>query len=118
MTHDHLESTLKRFWILASAVSLALPYFLSLIEITSASYIKTVEIAVISLFILTLPSSFFAIPLLALFKLILEIDMSSTFGAYLYILLLNIIGYVQYFRLLPTFLGKTEPLKFDSILKN
>jgi hypothetical protein len=116
MMNDRLESGLKRFWMLASAVSLAFPYALSSMELASASYVRATEIAVICLFVVTLPSSFFAIPLLALFKLILEIDMSSMFGAYLYIILLNIIGYVQYFRLIPTFRGKAKPLKFDSIL--
>lgn len=116
--YDRLESNLKRFWLLVSAVSLAFPLVLSLVNPASINYAEAVEIGVISLFILTFPSSFFAIPLLALFKLILEIDMSSMFGAYLYIILLNIIGYVQWFRLMPTFFGKSKPLKMVSILED
>lgn len=116
--YERLESNLKRFWLLMSVVSLALPLVLNSLGAASADYAKAVETAVIVLFALTFPSSFFAIPLLALFKMILEIDVSETFGAYLYIVLLNIIGYVQYYRLLPTFFGKAEPLKMVSILKD
>lgn len=116
--YENIESNLKRFWLLVSAVSLAFPLVLNLLNTGAADYAKAVEIGVIVLFVLTFPSSFFAIPLLALFKMILEIDISEAFGAYLYIVLLNIIGYVQYFRLLPTYFGKSAPLKMVSILED
>lgn len=116
--YDRLESNLKRFWVLVSVVSLLLPLFLSQFGLPAATFGRIIEIEVICLFALSLPSSFFVIPLLAAFKMVLEININSVEGAYFYIVLLNIIGYIQWFRLMPTFFGKTKPLKFDSILRD
>ena len=116
--NTRIESNLKRFWFTASGVSLLLPVFLSSLNAAHGTFENVVEVAVISLFFLSFPSSFFAVPLLALFKMILEIDLGSMFGAYFYLVLLNIIGYVQWFWLMPTFLGKSKPYPMVSILKD
>lgn len=115
--NDRLETGLKKFWVLVSFVSLGIPYALNQFGIAGEDFAKTTEITIIALFVLTLPSSLFTLPLLAGFKYILEINTGEMFGAYLYIILLNIIGYVQWFRLMPVFFGKSKPLKFASILE-
>lgn len=116
--YDRLESKLKSFWVAASVVSLALPLLLSKFDLSPALFGRIMEIEALCLLLLTLPSSIFVVPLLVAFKMVLELNINEVEGAYFYIALLNIIGYIQWFRLMPTFFGKAKPLKFDSILKD
>lgn len=115
--YERLESKLKGFWVAASVISLALPLFLAQFDLSRETFGRIIEIEMICLLALSLPSSLFIVPLLVAFKMVIELDYNQVEGAYFYIVLLNIIGYIQWFRLMPTFFGKAKPLKFDSILK-
>ena len=116
--YERLESRIKGLWVAVSLISLALPLFLAQFDLSRETFGRMMEIEAICLLVLSLPSSFFVVPLLVSFKMVLELDINQIEGAYFYLVLLNIIGYVQWFRLMPTFFGKAKPLKFDSILKD
>lgn len=116
--YEKLGSKLKGLWVAASLISLALPIFAAQFDLSRAAFGRIIEVEMICLLALALPSSLFIVPLLVAFKMVIELDYNQIEGAYFYIILLNIIGYIQWFRLMPTFFGKAKPLKFDSILND
>src|SRR3954453_19271024 len=93
---DRLKSILKWAWCLVSFTSLLLPYALSSQAGTPEMYnLMTATLA--TLFVLSAPFSLFTIPLFALFKVVLALEPNTMFGAYFYVVLINVIGYVQWF---------------------
>src|SRR5262245_3158292 len=107
--NNRLEKKLKYFWCLTSAVSLLLPLYPYTYYYSPAMFGNIMMPALIAMMVMTFPFSLFAMPLFVLFKLILEIEPDSMFGAYLYLILLNIIGYVQWFWLVPRLTGNRKP---------
>lgn len=116
--NNRLEMKLKYFWCLMSAVSLLLPLYPYSYAMPAAEFGSVMMPALIIMLVITLPVSFFAMPLFVLFKLILEIEPDSMFGAYLYVVLLNIIGYVQWLWLVPRLSGNRKPFALPSIMNN
>ncbi len=111
------ETKLQRLWFLVSAVSLLLPLILSAFAVTTEVFTNVMTICVGAMFVFSFPTSLFALPFLALFRLILEMEVDSMFPAYLYLGMLNIIGYVQWFRVMPAFFGTTKPITLPTILE-
>lgn len=112
------ETKLQRLWMLVSVTSLVLPLILSALSVTTEVFTSIMTITIGVIFVLTLPTSICAIPFLALFKFILEMNADTLFTTYFYLALLNIIGYVQWFRIMPAFLGTSKSVSMPTILEN
>jgi hypothetical protein len=69
------------------------------------------------LFAASFPLSFFALPLAALFRYGIELDTNSMFGAYFFIILFNILGYLQWFWLMPKYFNHGKDFKLPTILE-
>jgi hypothetical protein len=115
--NNYWENKLKRFWLILSAASLLLP-LTSLFEAEQGmafSGVMTGALAI--LFAFSLPFSVFALPLMAMFKYGIELDTESMFGAYFFIVLLNIFGYLQWFWLMPKYFNHGKDFKLPTILE-
>jgi len=116
--NNYWGTLLQRLWILVSLISLLLPLVLSAFPITSELFTSFMVFTIGAVFVLSFPTSICALPFLALFKLILEMNADTMFTAYFYLGLLNLIGYVQWFRVMPAFLGSSKPMTLPTILEN
>jgi hypothetical protein len=112
------ETRMQRLWLVTSAISLLCPLLLfsGKFETVNAANAVTVLLAIV--FVLSLPVSFFSLPLMALFKYGIELELDSMFGAYFNLVLLNIFGYLQWFWLMPKFFNRGKELKLPTILEN
>jgi hypothetical protein len=109
---------MQRLWLVVSAASLIFPYvlFSGKFETIDAANAVTVLLAIV--FVFSLPFSLFGLPLLALFKYGIELDLNSMFGAYFNVVLLNIFGYLQWFWLMPKFFNRGKEFRLPTILGN
>ncbi len=120
--NDFLEKYVKRIWLSVSVTSLLLPLLFSLLasqgyeETINFGQFMTVVIGV--LLVATLPTSLFVLPFLAVFKYILELEPDSLFPVYLYLGVLNIVGFVQWFKIMPAFFGTSKQMTLPTILEN
>jgi drug/metabolite transporter (DMT)-like permease len=116
--NSRLETKLKYIWCLMSVFSLLLPLYPNYFADSPETFGNIMIPALIVLFVVSFPISFFAIPLFVLFKFILEIEPNEMFGAYLYLGLFNIIGFIQWFWLMPKIFGNSKPFNLPSIVEN
>lgn len=112
------ENKIQRFWLLISAASLLLPLTALLEGNGEGMEFSTVMTGVLAvLFIASAPFSIFALPLLGLFKFGIELDLETMFGAYFFIIMLNICGYLQWFWLMPKYFNHGKDFKLPTILE-
>lgn len=116
MEHKTWETRIQRTWIFVSAVSLVIPPVLGMESLQNVNFGMAMMILLGVLFTLSLPTSIFVLPLAALFKYGIELQHDEQFGAYFYIILLNIVGYVQWFWLAPRFNNTSKPMTLPTIL--
>ena len=114
--NENLKNKMMRLWCLVSVISLALPLYPYYFADSPAMFGNFMTPILVVLLVLVLPLSFFTLPIFLLFKLILEIEPNDMFGAYLYLFLLNIIGYVQWLWLMPRIFGQRKQFSVPSIL--
>lgn len=116
-----LEKRVKRVWLSVSITSLLLPLIFSLLTNwgyeESINFGQFMSVLIVVLLVLTLPTSLFVMPMLAGFKYGLELEPDSLFAAYLYLGVLNIVGFAQWFKLMPTFFGTSKPMTLPTILE-
>lgn len=112
------ETKLQRLWLFISATSLLLPILLYFDTNATINFATAITASLVVLFAVSLPSSLFALPLVALFKYGIELDLDSMFGAYFYLIFLNIVGYVQWFWLMLKFNNSSKPMTLPTILEN
>lgn len=112
------ENKLQRLWLIMSATSLLLP-LTALLETNEGLPFNGVTVGILAvLFAFSLPFSILALPLMAMFRYGIELDMDSMFGAYFFIVLLNIFGYLQWFWLMPKYFNHGKDFKLPTILEN
>ncbi len=116
--NNYWGTILQRLWVLVSASSLLLPFVVSAFPVTSEVFASIMVFTIGAVFVLSFPTSLCALPFLALFKFILEMEADTMFTAYFYLGLLNLIGYVQWFRVMPAFLGNSKPMTLPTILEH
>lgn len=113
------ENKLKRLWLIISAASLLLPLTSFLDNSNQGMEFSSVMTGVLAiLFVASAPFSILALPLMGLFKYGIELDLDSMFGAYFFIVLLNIFGYLQWFWLMPKYFNHGKDFKLPTILEN
>lgn len=111
------ETKLQRFWLIVSGTSLLFPLFLYFGKF-DLDFADAITAFLGIMFVVSLPFSLFSLPLIALFKFGIELDINSMFGAYFLIVLLNIFGYLQWFWLMPKYFDRGKQYKLPTILEN
>lgn len=112
--NNYLEKYLRKLWLGVSGFSLLLP----IMTRSSLIFEETMVTAIATMYVLSLPISFFATPLLLGLRFVLEMQPHSMLYAYFYLALLNLLGYIQWFWLTPRFLEGAKPFALPSILSN
>lgn len=104
---ERFKLSLSGMWLLASLTSMILPVFVP--SHNSLNPVEnTIGAATAAMFILSFPSSLFGLPLLFLVNFGLQIDMGSIGGMYVNLLLLFVLGLVQWFWVVPR-MFRTDP---------
>ena len=104
---ERFKLSLSGMWLLASLVSIILPIFLPSYDSPNLAA-NTIGAATATMFILSFPGSLFGIPLLYMVNYVLGTDMNSIGGMYVNLLLLFVLGLVQWFWIVPR-LVRREP---------
>lgn len=107
-----MEKILKRLWFSVSIVSLLLP----LIAYSMPEFVNVMNVTIIAMLVLTLPISFLASVLFVGLRFVLEMYPDSLFNTYFYLVLINILGYLQWFWIAPKFFGAPKEFRLPTIL--
>ena len=98
-------------WLVTGLVSLAMPVFLPSWPGSTWFVATPIGAATVTMFILSFPISVFGTPVLYLINVFLGIAPSSLQGMYLNLVMLFILGIVQWFWLVPTIWGKNQVIQ-------
>lgn len=105
---ENSKLNLSRIWLAISAVALALPVFLPSSADPQNFLENVIGMVTVTMFILSFPISLFGLPLIFFASFILGVDPNTIGGMYLNVFLLCVLGYVQWFWILPRVL-RNEP---------
>lgn len=98
---DRFKISLTGMWLIVSSVCLVLPVFLPSAASSANPTANVIGTATATMFILSFPSSLFGIPLLIVVDYALGVDPNSIQGMYVNLLLLFVLGLVQWFWIVP-----------------
>lgn len=107
----HFKISLSSLWLMTSAVSLILPVFLPSYANSQNFVQNVIGTTTVSMFVLSLPTSLFGLPLLFFAQAALGVDPNSISGMYLNLILLFIFGLVQWFWIVPSILRNDPELQ-------
>jgi len=99
-------SNLKLMWLMVSSLCLVLPVFLPSNPYPQSFSENPLGTATITMFVLSFPSSLFALPAMLFVNISFGFGPDSVAGMYLNILVLFALGYVQWFWIVPRFFRK------------
>jgi ascorbate-specific PTS system EIIC-type component UlaA len=99
--NDRFKLSLRGIWLSVSVLSLILPVFLPSSSNPQNFLANVIATSTVTMFILSFPSSLFGIPLLFFAQMALGVDPNSIGGMYLNLLLLFVLGLVQWFWIAP-----------------
>ena len=98
----------KQIWLAVSIFSLALPVFLPSSANPQNFLENVIGTVTVTMFILSFPISLFGLPIMFFASYVLGVDPNTIGGMYLNVFLLCVLGYVQWFWILPRVL-RNEP---------
>lgn len=103
---------LKLMWLMVSSLCLVLPIFLPTTPYPKNFSQNPLGTATITMFVLSLPTSLFALPAMLFVNISFGFGPNSISGMYLNLLMLFALGYVQWFWIVPRFFrGKRRDLQ-------
>ena len=98
--NERLKLSLRGLWLIVSFSAIIIPVFLP--SGRSSDLIgNPIELALASMFVLSLPSSLVALPVAAFIDALIGLGSTPIGSQYLFILLLFVVGAVQWFWLVP-----------------
>lgn len=110
---EYLRLNLRAVWLTVALLSIALPVFIPS-TINSPSFLgNVIGTATATMFILSFPSSLFALPVLLFAQAVLGYDPKTIGGMYVNLCILFVVGFVQWFWIVPR-LFQREP-KFQTL---
>jgi len=98
------ELNLSPLWLLISAAALTLPVFLPSAAHPQYFFQDIIGTVTTSMYILSFPAGLLALPVMFLAKLFLGVNPNTIGGMYVNVFLLCVLGYAQWFWLVPRFL--------------
>ena len=98
-----------QIWMLITAAALILPVFLPSSANPQNFLENVIGTVTVTMFILSFPISLFGLPIMFFASYVLGVDPNTIGGMYLNVFLLCVLGYVQWFWILPGIM-RNEPL--------
>lgn len=106
---EEFELNLSRIWMLISAVALVLPVFLPSSANPQNFLQDVIGTVTLTMYVLSFPASFLTMPVMFLAQLIFGVNPNTIGGMYINLFLLCVLGYAQWFWLVPKLLrNKSE----------
>jgi hypothetical protein len=102
----YFKLNLRAVWIMVALLSLTLPVFIPSTTNSPNFLGNVIGTATATMFILSFPSSLFALPALFFAQVVLGYDANTIGGMYVNLCLLFSVGFVQWFWIVPRLLGK------------
>ena len=97
---ERFKLSLSGMWLLVSLFALIFPIFVPSFP-GATGLANPIGTATVTMFVLSFPSSLFGIPLLFMTDLALGLDPNSIKGMYVNLLILFVLGLVQWFWIVP-----------------
>ncbi len=110
------ELNLSPIWLLISALALTLPVFLPSSVNPQFFFQDIIGTVTAAMYILSFPFGLLALPLMFLAKLFLGVNPQTIGGMYINVFLLCVLGYVQWFWLVPRFLRSESRFQILNLL--
>lgn len=105
---ERFKPSLSSMWLFVSLSALIFPIFVPSFPSAPGLTANPIGTATVTMFLLSFPSSLFGIPLLFMTDLVLGLDPNSIKGMYVNLLMLFVLGLVQWFWIVPRVL-RSEP---------
>ncbi|MDQ3129478.1 MAG: hypothetical protein M3Q99_01795 [Acidobacteriota bacterium] len=105
---ERFKLGLNGFWLLTSIFSMLLPIFLPSSANPQNFVQNVIGTSTVTMFILSFPSSLFGLPMMFFAGAVLKVNPNTMEGMYLNLFLLFVLGFVQWFWIIPRVL-RTEP---------
>lgn len=100
-TAEFLKLELRGVWLLIAAFCVGLPVFLPSSTEPGVFTANVIGTATVTMFILSFPASLFGLPLLFFAQATLGFDPNRISGMYVNLILLFVLGFVQWFWIVP-----------------
>ncbi len=105
---EQFKLNLSSIWLLISAVALTLPVFLPSLSNPQHFFQDIIGTVTTMMYILSFPAGLLALPAMFLAELFLGVNPDTIGGMYINVFLLCVLGYVQWFWIVPRVL-RNEP---------
>ncbi|MBA2737823.1 MAG: hypothetical protein H0U50_13670 [Pyrinomonadaceae bacterium] len=105
---ERFKLSISQIWLLVTAAALILPVFLPSSANPQNFLENVIGTVTVTMFILSFPISLFGLPIMFFASYVLGVNPNTIGGMYLNIFLLCVLGYVQWFWILPRIL-RNEP---------
>ncbi len=110
------ELNLSPIWLLISALALTLPVFLPSSVNPQFFFQDIIGTVTAAMYILSFPFGLLALPLMFLAKLFLGVNPQTIGGMYINVFLLCVLGYVQWFWIVPRLLRSESRFQMLNLL--
>ncbi len=110
------ELNLSPLWLLISAAALTLPVFLPSSVHPQYFFQDIIGTVTTAMYILSFPAGLLAFPVMFLAKLFLGVNPQTIGGMYVNVFLLCVLGYVQWFWIVPRLLRSESRLQILNLL--
>lgn len=98
---ERFKLSLSGMWLLVSFFALILPIFLPSYADASNLTANSIGASTATMFVLSFPSSLFGLPLMFIANYVLGVEPNSMQGMYVNLLMLFVLGLVQWFWIVP-----------------
>ena len=98
---EYLRQNLRALWIMVALLSLVLPVFVPSFPNSHSFFPSVIGMGTVSMFILSFPSSLFALPAMSFVQATFGFDPNTIGGMYLNLVLMFALGFVQWFLIFP-----------------
>jgi hypothetical protein len=111
---DRSKLALGGMWLTASSLALIIPIFVPSFPGTA---LNPIGMSLATMFILSFPSSLVGLPLLYLVNYMVGVDAGSIQGMYENVVVLFVLGLVQWFWLVPRLWNNKPPIQMLNLLQ-
>ena len=113
---EEFKLNLSPIWLLISALALTLPVFLPSSVNPQFFFQDIIGTVTAAMYILSFPFGLLALPLMFLAKLFLGVNPQTIGGMYINVFLLCVLGYVQWFWIVPRLLRSESRFQMLNLL--
>jgi hypothetical protein len=112
---EEFKLNLSPFWLLISVIALTLPVFLPSFSNPKHFYQDVIGTVTLVMNVLSFPFGLLALPVTYLAELFLNVNPNTIGGKYINVFLLCLLGYVQWFWIVPKLLQRESRFKVQNL---